>query len=223
MQQSGTLYIISAPSGAGKTSLVHALVNEVNDINVSISHTTRTQRVGEQEGVNYYFVPVAEFEQMIATSKFLEFANVFGNYYGTSQRWVEDTIAKGKDVILEIDWQGARQIQRLYAGKQNIQQRVQQTNIQPQTHVVSIFIMPPSKQELHARLTKREQDSAEVIANRLNQAQADMSHYAEYDYVVINQDFTQALRDLVAIVSAHRLLRIKQDRALDSLVNNFGL
>jgi len=203
MQQTGRLYIVSAPSGAGKTSLVTALVKNLPKIKVSVSHTTRTKRPGEVDGVNYYFTSVAEFQQMIEMSKFLEFAEVYGNYYGTSQQWVEDTLAGGTDVILEIDWQGGRQIRRLIKD------------------TVSIFIMPPNKQVLHARLIGREQDSDAIIEQRLSQAHAEMMHYNEYEYAIINDDFTTALQALVSIVNAQRLQTSAQDWLLAKLVNNF--
>lgn len=184
--QIGQLYIISAPSGAGKTSLVSALLEQDKQVEVSVSHTTRAPRPGEKNGVNYNFVSVEEFEALIETSGFLEHAKVFENYYGTSQKWVEDKLNSGIDVILEIDWQGAQQIRKLVAD------------------VVSIFILPPSKEALETRLKGRGQDSDEVIATRMAQAASEASHYAEYDYLVINDDFDQALKDLQAIFTSHR-------------------
>lgn len=197
---SGTLYILSAPSGAGKTSLVSALLSETDNIRVSISHTTRTRREGEQDQVNYHFIDRPKFEQMIADDAFLEYAEVFGNFYGTSKQWVEDTLAKNEDVILEIDWQGA----------QLIRQALPETN--------SIFILPPSKQTLMERLQQRAQDDDGVIANRIALASEEMSHYPEYDYVVINDDFNVALSELRAIVMARRLLQKHQTTTHQQLI-----
>ena len=184
----GTLYTISAPSGAGKTSLVTALVERDPDIKVSVSHTTRTIRTGEADSVDYHFVDQAQFVAMLDENAFLEHALVYGNYYGTSEAWVLDTLAAGNDVILEIDWQGAGQIhQRLKDG-------------------VAIFILPPSQKALLDRLTQRGQDKKDVIAHRLAQAKEDMSHYVEADYLIINKEFDTALRDLEAIVRGRRLM-----------------
>lgn len=187
----GNLYIISAPSGAGKSSLISALLTEKGDevpMMVSISHTTRVPRPGETDGVHYYFVDVPTFEQMIAEDAFLEYANVFGgNYYGTSLAAIEENLAKGVDVFLDIDWQGARQIREKVPNAK------------------SIFILPPSVVELENRLNARGQDSAEVIASRMAKACDEMSHFAEYDYVVINDDFSQALENIATILQAERL------------------
>ncbi len=177
----GTLYIVSAPSGAGKTSLVKALIEQVSDVRVSVSHTTRAMRPGEVDGVNYHFVERGEFERMIERTAFLEHAEVFGNLYGTSEEWVRDTLADGFDLILEIDWQGAQQIRRLI----------------PEAR--SIFILPPSREALRHRLNNRGQDSEEVIEHRMTQAVEEMSHYGEYDYLIINDDFRLALEDFKAI------------------------
>jgi len=187
MSVRGCLYTVSAPSGAGKTSLVKALVELTPGIRVSVSHTTRKMRAGEVEGVNYHFVDEARFLHLVGTGDFLEHARVFNNYYGTSQRWVEDTLAQGSDVILEIDWQGAQQVRRQIRG------------------TISIFIVPPSLETLRARLTGRGQDSAEVIAGRMAQAVTEMSHYPEADYLVVNDDFDDAVRDMQAIVRSARL------------------
>ena len=182
----GTLFIISAPSGAGKTSLVNALLQRLDGVRVSVSHTTRPQRPGEVDGVNYHFVERAQFETMLEAGDFLESAEVFGNYYGTSQRWVEQTLAGGTDVILEIDWQGAQQVRRLLPA-------------------VSIFILPPGREVLEQRLRGRGQDAPEVIARRLAEAVSEMSHYAEADYLIINDRFDTALDELAAVVSGERL------------------
>ncbi|MFZ6048218.1 guanylate kinase [Pseudomonas sp. CR3202] len=183
----GTLYIVSAPSGAGKTSLVKALIDAEPNIRVSVSHTTRGMRPGEVDGVNYNFVTREQFVQMLEHGDFLEHAEVFGNLYGTSQRWVQQTLAEGHDLILEIDWQGAQQVRHLM----------------PQAK--SIFILPPSQEALRQRLNNRGQDSEEIIERRMREAVSEMSHYVEYDYLVINDDFATALEDLKAIFRANQL------------------
>ncbi|MCY1512854.1 Guanylate kinase [compost metagenome] len=183
----GTLYIVSAPSGAGKTSLVKALIDAEPNIRVSVSHTTRGMRPGEVDSVNYNFVSREEFVHMLEHGDFLEHAEVFGNLYGTSQRWVQQTLAEGHDLILEIDWQGAQQVRHLM----------------PQAK--SIFILPPSQEALRQRLDNRGQDSNEIIERRMREAVSEMSHYVEYDYLVINDDFATALDDLKAIFRANQL------------------
>lgn len=188
----GTLYIIAAPSGAGKTSLVKKLVETTPGVTVSISHTTRPPRPGERDGEHYYFVAPTAFEAMIAESAFLEHAQVFGNRYGTSRATVQAQREAGLDVILEIDWQGARQV------------RAQMPDSS------SIFILPPSREALRQRLTCRGQDSAEVIERRMTAALDELSHYVEFDYLVINDDFAIALDALRAIVIAHRQRRTVQ-------------
>ncbi|UVE17711.1 guanylate kinase [Pseudomonas sp. LS44] len=190
----GTLYIISAPSGAGKTSLVKALIDTVAQIRVSVSHTTRAMRPGEADGVNYHFVDHAAFLGMLERGEFLEHAEVFGNLYGTSQRWLEQTLGEGYDLILEIDWQGAQQVRKLM----------------PQSK--SIFILPPTQEALRHRLTNRGQDSSDVIERRMREAVSEMSHYVEYDYVVINDDFAHALTDLKAIFRANQLHQSSQQQ-----------
>lgn len=191
----GTLYVVSAPSGAGKTSLVKAMLEKDSGILVSVSHTTREMRPGEVDGVDYNFVAMDEFNKMIEASAFLEFAEVFTNKYGTSQLWVQEQLDNGKDVILEIDWQGAQQIRRLMP------------------ECLSIFIVPPSKEALRERLNNRGQDSEEVIEHRMSEAVSEMSHYGEYDYLVVNDDFDTALNDLHSIFVAQRLkLDNQQDR-----------
>lgn len=202
----GTLYIVSAPSGAGKTSLVSKLTSEDLLIRVSVSTTTRAMRSGEQDGVNYHFVSLEAFEQKIQSGDFLEYAKVFDNYYGTSKTSVIEQLNAGQDVILEIDWQGAQQVRRLFPD------------------AISVFIMPPSIEELQRRLTGRGTDSEEVIASRMNQAVSEMEHYQEYDYVVINDDFDTALHQLHSIFISHRLkLKTQQHRhatLFDLLVNH---
>lgn len=186
----GKLYILSAPSGAGKSSLISALLkaDEGAKRMVSVSHTTRQPRPGEENGVHYHFVSVAEFETLIADGAFLEYAKVFGgNYYGTSLPAIEKNLAEGIDVFLDIDWQGAQQIREKVRS------------------VKSIFILPPSLTELERRLIGRGQDSVEVIADRMAKAVSEISHYNEYDYVIVNDDFEQALADLQAILRAEKL------------------
>ena len=181
------LFVVSAPSGAGKTSLIQALVGETADLSVSISHTTRRMRAGERAGADYHFVDTATFEQMVASEAFLEHARVFDNLYGTSRREVDSALAAGRDLVLEIDWQGARRIRALY----------------PQA--VTVFILPPSITELRKRLEARGEDRADVIDRRMREAAAEMSHAPEYEYLVVNAVFTQAVADLQAIVRASRL------------------
>ncbi|PYC23403.1 guanylate kinase [Aquipseudomonas alcaligenes] len=190
----GTLYIVSAPSGAGKTSLVKALLDSDVRIRVSVSHTTRAMRTGEVDGVNYHFVSREQFVAMLERSEFLEHAQVFDNLYGTSQKWVEQTLAEGFDLILEIDWQGAQQVRRLM----------------PQAK--SIFILPPTQEALRHRLTNRGQDSSEIIERRMRDAVSEMTHYVEYDYLVINDDFAHALDDLKAIFRANQLRASQQEQ-----------
>lgn len=188
----GRLYIISAPSGAGKTSLVAALLELDSQVEVSVSHTTRAARPGEQNGVNYHFVSLVEFESLIADSGFLEHAKVFDNYYGTSQQWLEERLAVGQDVILEIDWQGAQQVRKILPD------------------ALSVFILPPSKAALRSRLQGRGQDSSEVIERRMSDATSECSHFVEYDYLVINDQFDEALHNLAAIFKANRLQTTQQ-------------
>ncbi len=193
--EQGTLYVISAPSGAGKTSLVAAMLGNDDKLGVSISHTTRPMREGEQDGVNYHFVSRDEFEAMIARGEFLEHADVFGNYYGTSHLWVRDTLARGQDVILEIDWQGAEQVRRLMP------------------ECVSIFIVPPSAATLRERLTGRGTDAPDVVERRLTEAREECRHALEFDFLVVNDDFDVALADLLAIVRSQRVrIGVQQDR-----------
>ncbi|MDX5629921.1 MULTISPECIES: guanylate kinase [unclassified Brenneria] len=198
----GTLYIVSAPSGAGKSSLIQALLKTqpLYDTQVSISHTTRVKRPGESHGEHYFFVSVDEFKRMIRENEFLEYAEVFGNYYGTSRTAIEQILATGVDVFLDIDWQGAQQIR----------------SQMPLAR--SIFILPPSKEELARRLRGRGQDSEDVIARRMAQAVAEMTHYAEYDYLIVNDDFDLALLDLKTIIRAERLRLSRQKVRHDALI-----
>lgn len=196
MTSTGTLYTVSAPSGAGKTSLVNALMERCRGIGVSISHTTRPMRPGEENGVNYHFVSQDAFLAMLERAEFLEHAQVFGNLYGTSGVWVEQQLKRGHDIILEIDWQGAQQVKRLLPDTQ------------------SIFILPPSRQALQHRLSLRGQDDPDIIAARMNAAVAEMSHYVESDFLVVNKDFDQALDELEAIIISQRLRTSRQQEAL---------
>ncbi|MFQ5642514.1 MAG: guanylate kinase [Thiogranum sp.] len=183
----GTLYIISAPSGAGKTSLVKALLEKLADVAVSVSHTTRPARPGEEDGVDYHFVSRDEFERLVADGEFLEHAQVFDNYYGTRRATVLEKLESGADVILEIDWQGARQVYKAFP------------------EAVRVFILPPSREALRERLTGRGQDSDEVIDRRMADAVSEMSHYDEFDYLVFNDDFDTALEELMALFRSRRL------------------
>ncbi len=198
---SGNLFIVSAPSGAGKTSLVGALLGSNTQIALSISYTTRSPRPGETNGKEYHFVSRDQFLQMAQQGDFLESAEVYGNLYGTSQSWIEKELASGCDILLEIDWQGAAQVRKLM----------------PQA--ISIFILPPSLEALEARLKGRGQDSAEVIARRLHAAQEDISHVAEFDYVIINDKLDEALHQLDAVVTAAGLRRNSQLARHATLIN----
>lgn len=198
----GTLYTISAPSGAGKTSLVNALVKRCANLVVSVSHTTRPMRPGEENGVNYHFVEEADFLAMLERAEFLEHARVFGNLYGTSDVWVNEQLAKGLDVILEIDWQGAQQVKRL------------------RPDACAVFILPPSRQALEQRLNARGQDDPAVIQARMEEAVREMSHCMEGDFLVVNEDFDRALGELEAIVTSQRLRLAKQELALAPLLQD---
>ena len=197
---SATLYTLSAPSGAGKTSLVKALTDQDSSIQVSISHTTRTPRLGEANGVNYHFVDKPEFQQMISDQAFLEYAEVFGNYYGTSAPWVKQQLASGRDVLLEIDWQGAAQIKQLM----------------PET--VAVFILPPSLDALEQRLTGRGQDPADVIAKRLAEAKNEISHAASADYLIVNDKFDDALNELASLFDTKKTQSAEQQQGFQALL-----
>jgi guanylate kinase len=192
MRSTGTAYVIAAASGTGKTSLAKALVSSLENLKISISHTTRPIKPGEQENVHYFFVQDDIFEQMIARNDFLEYAKVFNYYYGTSRSFMEEQLSVGNDVILDIDWQGAQQIKK---GLDNC---------------VSIFLLPPSKDVLRERLRARRRDTDDVIEYRLQMASHEISHYREFDYLVVNDDFDRALRELQSIVVAHRLRQTRQ-------------
>jgi guanylate kinase len=189
---SGSLFVIVAPSGAGKTSLVEALLREEPNIRLSVSYTTRTPRTGEVHGREYHFVNRAEFEAMLAKGEFLEHAEVYGNLYGTSTSWINAARAAGEDVLLEIDWQGAAQVHDFYPD------------------MVNIFIMPPSIEALEQRLTARGKDAADVIARRIAGARLEMRHISETDFVIMNDSFASALADLRVVVQASRLSRARQ-------------
>lgn len=197
----GTLYTVSAPSGAGKTSLVRALLAGDEQLTLSVSHTTRPRREGEVDGRDYHFVDGEAFDRMVGERAFLEHARVFDNQYGTSRRAVEALLHAGRDVLLEIDWQGARQVRSAVAG------------------AVSIFILPPSRAALRERLQGRGQDAPEVIQRRMEAAIDEMSHYAEADYLVINDDFAVALADLAAIIRAGRVRCERQVRTRHALID----
>jgi guanylate kinase len=200
----GTLYVISAPSGAGKTSLVKALLDSMEGITVSVSHTTRAPRPGEENGVNYHFVDLDTFQSLKSEDAFLEHAQVFDNFYGTAKSSVLDQLNAGLDVILEIDWQGARQVREAFPD------------------CTGIFILPPSREALEERLRGRGTDSDEIIARRMRDAQSEASHYGEYEYLIINDDFDIALDELKAIIRTFRLgLEVQRQRhqaLLDSLL-----
>ena len=190
----GMLFVVSAPSGAGKTSLVKALLEVEPSLQLSVSYTTRAPRAGEQDGVHYHFVDAAAFERMAAAGEFVEFARVFGNAYGTAAQTLRAGLDAGADLLLEIDWQGARQVRERFP------------------EAISVFIAPPSLEALEARLRGRGKDSEDIIAARMAQARDELSHHREYDYLVVNDDFAEALGDLRAIVTAERLREPRQAR-----------
>jgi guanylate kinase len=183
----GSLFIVAAPSGGGKTSLVRALIESLDSIEVSISHTSRAMRTGDRNGVDYFFVSEAEFKDMIEANAFIEHATVFDNLYGTSTAQINERLEKGIDVVLDIDWQGAVQIRHLFK------------------NAVSIFIIPPSLEVLRERLLKRGRDNKDEIGERMHKAQDEMSHYSEFDYLIVNDDFEKAALELRSIVIANRL------------------
>nr|WP_155949158.1 guanylate kinase [Gayadomonas joobiniege] len=200
MSFKGTLYVVSAPSGAGKSSLIKAyLQSHKGQAAVSVSHTTRAPRPGEENQVHYHFVDSTQFKQMIEQQDFFEWAQVFGNYYGTSKRAIADLLDAGLDVFLDIDWQGARQVRELAPDSR------------------TIFIAPPSRDELERRLKNRGQDSEEVIAKRMAEAQSEMSHYQEFDYIIVNNDFDTALADLASILRANRCRSARQSKKYQTL------
>ena len=198
----GSLFIISAPSGAGKTSLVKALVEKDSNLHASVSHTTRSPRPGEKEGSNYHFVKKSFFDKMVSQGEFLESAQVFDHFYGTSKLWVQSQLEAGTDVVLEIDWQGARQIKECMP------------------LACAIFILPPSKNALQERLMSRGQDNPEVIERRMDQAVNEMSHFESSDYLVLNRNFEEALNELEVIVKAQRLRTVNRSRSLGNILSD---
>ncbi len=200
----GNLFIISAPSGTGKTSLVKALLQTDIDLSLSVSYTSRSVRPGEVEGRDYYFVERRIFKRMLENGEFLESAEVYGNLYGTSQKWIDKTIVSGQDILLEIDSQGAQQVRRFF------------------TNTVSIFVLPPSLEVLEIRLRNRNQDCQEVITLRMAAARQEISHISEYDYVIINENLDKALRSLACIIQAERLRIAAQLVRFHDLVTRLG-
>ena len=199
---SGQLYVVSAPSGAGKTSLVKALVDGKDDLAVSVSHTTRAKRPGEINGINYHFVSIAEFNDLIERGGFFEWAQVFDNFYGTSKQGVIEQLNQGMDVILEIDWQGAAQVK------------------QQMPNAVAIFILPPSTAALRQRLTGRGQDDESIIERRMQSARDEISHYGDADYVVLNDQFETALNELQTIIKSQRSTQHHQSLRLTSVIDD---
>ncbi|MCU4594525.1 MULTISPECIES: guanylate kinase [Acinetobacter] len=197
---SGLLFVVSAASGTGKTSLVKALLERVSNLHVSVSHTTRGQRPGELNGVHYHFTSKEEFLAQVEEGGFVEYAEVFGNYYGTSQTTVKEQLAKGHDVLLEIDWQGAEQVRKIFPDSRQI------------------FILPPSQFDLRQRLSNRGTDSVEVIEHRLSCAVEDMQQYVNFDYLIINDDFNKALHDLESVINANRLTMVQQANRHQGLI-----
>ncbi|WP_423063503.1 guanylate kinase [Candidiatus Paracoxiella cheracis] len=200
MSKLGNLFIVAAPSGTGKTTLVNALMEKVDDLKISISYTTRSPRPGDQEGIDYFFIDESKFKQMEKEDAFLEHAEVYGYHYGTGKEWVTQQLNAGIDVLLEIDWQGAQQIRRLFPP------------------ALSILILPPSIKALHERLLKRQQDDPAVVEERLAMAKAELEHYKEFNYLVVNDDFNQALGELMCIVCAERLQLDVQQQVLADLL-----
>lgn len=199
-KKSGTLFIIAAPSGAGKTSLVKALAEQSDELAVSVSHTTRQARADEENGRDYYFIDETDFKKRVNANEFLEYAKVFGNYYGTSREAVETQLASGKNIILEIDWQGAEQV------KSQLR------------NCVSIFVLPPDYKTLRDRLISRQKDAMETIEQRMAAAENEISHYKDFDYIVINDNFETALSELKMIITATNLGTCRQSDFYDDFV-----
>ncbi|WP_027469621.1 guanylate kinase [Deefgea rivuli] len=198
----GNLFVVTAPSGAGKTTLVAALLAADSQVQLSISFTTRPPRAGEVDGKDYHFVDRTEFERMIAANELLEFAEVYGNYYGTSQVWINDVMDNGRDILLEIDWQGAEQVRRLFPT------------------AIGLFILPPSLETLENRLRGRGKDSEEVIARRMAVAKEEVNHVDEFDFVIVNEHIDDAVRDIVAVVRAQRLTLARQSVRHTALISS---
>lgn len=203
MNKKGRLIVICAPSGAGKTTLVSALLKAMPELKLSISHTTRPVRPGEEDGINYYFVSEQDFKKYLDARDFLEYAKVYDYYYGTSKVWVEEELNKGSDIILEIDWQGAQQIRAMF-----------------EERAVFIYILPPSLDVLRKRLKKRAQDTPEVIEKRFSKAKDDISHYKEFDYLVVNDELDIAIQQLIAIITSFGLTAEAQAINLKSLLQS---
>lgn len=199
---SGLLFVVSAASGTGKTSLVKALLERVSNLHVSVSHTTRDQRTGELDGVHYHFTSKELFLSQVNQGGFIEFAEVFGNYYGTAQTTVKDQLAQGHDVLLEIDWQGAEQVRKLFPESKQV------------------FILPPTQFDLRQRLSNRGTDSVEVIERRLSSAVEDMQQFVNFDFIIINDDFNKALHDLESIINANRLTLAQQANRHETMIQN---
>ena len=199
---SGLLFVVAAASGTGKTSLVKALLDRTTNLHVSVSHTTRPKRSGELDGIHYHFTDKDNFTSQIEQGGFIEYAEVFGNYYGTSQRTVEEQLKQGHDVLLEIDWQGAAQVRKLFPDS------------------IQIFILPPSQFDLKQRLSNRGTDSVEVIEHRLNCAVSDMQQYVNFDYIIINDSFDRALHELEAVITANRMTLAQQANRHSELIQN---
>ncbi|WP_348945835.1 guanylate kinase [Chitinibacter sp. FCG-7] len=198
----GNLFVVTAPSGAGKTTLVAALLAADANVQLSISYTTRQPRAGEVNGKDYHFVERAEFERMINAGELLEHAEVYGNYYGTSQVWINEVIQNGRDILLEIDWQGAQQVRRLFP------------------EAIGLFVLPPSLDTLETRLRNRGKDSEDVIAKRMAVAREECSHVDEFDYVIVNEHIDDAVRDIVAVVRAQRLTLARQSNRHTALISS---
>ena len=205
MDFQGNLFVVAAPSGAGKSSLVQKLLSKDKGIQLSISYTTRPPRGQEQDGREYIFVGRTEFQRRIDAGDFLEWAEVHGNLYGTSRHWLQQRMAQGVDVMLEIDWQGAEQVKRKFS------------------NAVSVYLLPPSFEELEARLQRRGEDAADVIARRLHDARLETPHASAFDFIIVNHDFAHALRDLQSIVAAQRLRYAAQRRAHPEVFKALGI
>jgi guanylate kinase len=203
MAGTGNLFVVVAPSGAGKTSLVTKLLEADPHIRLSVSYTTRAPREGEVDGRDYHFVDRPTFERMIAAGDFLEYAEVYGNYYGTSKRWIDNELGGDHDVLLEIDWQGAKQVQKLFPD------------------MVGIFILPPSLKELERRLEARGTETPDAIAKRMASAREEISHVLEFQYIIVNERFEAALSDLSSVVRASRVSRAQQAVRLSKLIDEF--
>lgn len=202
MANKGNLFIFSAPSGAGKTSLIKALFKEIEGLQFSVSYTTRSKRPGEKDGVDYHFVSEDKFFEMEKQGLFLESAKVFNNYYATSEEWIKNALNDGKDIILEIDWQGAEQIHKKFS------------------NCCKIFILPPSKEELNKRLLSRNEDDKSVIEHRMSKAIAQIQHYTSYDYLVVNDNFEETVVGLASIIRSRRLSYENQSQKLEDLISD---